>query len=324
MGQRLKRYGWWALSVVLLGILASVAAVSEQNRGGSPDIDRSPIVLPGGSSVEFLELDSPALRGKGQYSIFFPPSYRGGDSSYPVLYFLHGIFNDHTSWTDSEYGNMPARVERLMLDEKIPEMILVHPNGGRSFYTNYHDGSLRYEDFVVEELVAHVQSTHRARSGRQNRSIAGTSMGGYGALKIAMRHPDLYAAVAAHSPIVFLGKNPLDVPPELRASRRFAFFNEVFSTVYGSPLDQTYYDANNPLVLAKSRDLDGLAIYFDYGTADQYNQLIQLGRGLQTLADILTEQRVPHEFREYAGEPHGWALVMAHLEKSMTFVSKTF
>jgi S-formylglutathione hydrolase FrmB len=315
------------LAMGLLGVFAvsfAVPGVTAQDWGDPGAASRPPLTLSGGASVRFLDFESEALHGRGQYSIFLPPSYQGSDRTYPVLYFLHGLFNDHTSWTDSEYGNIPARVEQLMLDGKIPEMILVHPNGGRSFYTNYHDGRLRYEDFVVQELVAHVEGTYRARTGRTNRAIAGTSMGGYGALKIAMKYPNLYAAVVAQSPIVFLTKNPLDVPPALRENRRFAFFNEIFSTVFGDPLDQAYYDANNPLFLARSQNLDGIAIYFDYGTADRYNELIQLGRGLQSLDRILTEEGVAHEFHEHSGEPHGWALVAAHLPQSLAFASQTF
>jgi len=311
----------WERYRVLGAVLLALLAVLGAQRGPA---FRAPISLAGGSSVAFEQFESQALGSPGQYSIFFPPSYDDNDRSFPVLYFLHGLFNDHTSWTDSEYGNIPAAVERLMLDGKVPEMLLVHPNGGRSFYTNYHGGGPRYEDFVVEELVAHVESTYRVRSGRTNRAIGGTSMGGYGALKIAMKHPERYAAVVAHSPIVFLTKNPLDVPPALKSSRRFAFFTEVFSTVYGDPLDQAYYDANNPLVLARSQELDGLAIYFDYGTADRYNELIQLGSGLQSLDRTLSEEGVAHEFHEHPGEPHGWALVNAHLQESLSFGSQAF
>ena len=64
-------------------------------------------------------------------------------------------------------------------------------------------------------------------------------MGGYGALKIAMKHPERYARAAAHSPIVFPIRNPLDVPPEVLSSRRYTFFSEVFSSIYGDPFVQT-------------------------------------------------------------------------------------
>ena len=317
MRERPRLSGRQVFGIGILGLLMAASV-------GFGRSSASFIPLPGGSRVEFSSLDSQALRGQGQYSIFFPPSYDSSKNTYPVLYFLHGLFNDHTSWTDTEHGNLPAKIERLMLEKKIPEMLVVHPNGGRSFYTNYYDGSLKYEDFVVKELVAHVETTYRASTGRRNRSITGTSMGGFGALKIAMRYPKIYGAVAAHSPIVFLNRNPLDVPPEVKSSRRFRFFSEVFTMIYGDPLNQAYYDANNPLVLAKSADLNGLAIYFDYGTADRYNRIIQLGRGLDALDVALTQAGVPHEFKTHPGEAHGWALVVAHLEESLGFVSQSF
>jgi S-formylglutathione hydrolase FrmB len=268
-------------------------------------------------------MDSPALEGRGQFSVFFPPSYTKGRDAYPVVYFLHGMFNDHTSWTVSRYGNLPETIETLMIEKKLPEMLLVHPNGGRSFYTNYRDGSLNYEDFVVKEVPGYVESHYRVKTDRDHRAVMGTSMGGYGALKIAMKHPERYARAAAHSPIIFPMRNPLDVPPEVLSSRRYAFFSEVFSSIYGDPFDQAYYDANNPLELAMKASKDQ-SYYFDYGTADRYNELVRLDQGLRKLDQALTEAGVSHEFFEYPGEPHGWALVITHIEASLGFVSGMF
>jgi S-formylglutathione hydrolase FrmB len=268
-------------------------------------------------------MESTALKGRGQFSLFYPPSYQEGQKHYPVVYFLHGMFNDHTSWTVSRYGNLPEQIEQLMLSKKLPEMLIVHPNGGRSFYTNYKDGSLNYEDFVVNELPLFIESNYRAKSGRESRAIAGTSMGGYGSLKIALKYPNRYTAAAAHSPIIFPVRNPFDVPVEVKSSRRYQFFSEVFTSIYGDPFDQDYYDANNPLELAKSARAD-VPLYFDYGTADRYNGLVHLDKGLKKLDQTLSSRGVEHTFREHPGEPHGWALVVAHIEESLAFVSKGF
>ncbi len=300
--------------------LASALTLGQGRRGQSRRSDTSPIELPGGARVEFVEMESPALGGRGEYSVYLPPSYGDRDQQYPVVYFLHGMFNDHTTWTLPRHGDLPAMLERLMLDNKLPEMILIHPNGGQSFYTNTHDGSLKYEDFVVKELPSHVETKYRIRKGRPYRSLAGTSMGGFGALKIAMKHQGLYSAVAAHSPIIFPFRNPLELPPELKSSRRFSFFNDIFSSIYGNPVDQDYYDANNPLVLAKDCPKD-LAIYFDYGTDDRYIPLVQLDKGIAMLDKALTEAGVAHTFRKHEGEPHGWALVSAHIEESLGFIA---
>jgi S-formylglutathione hydrolase FrmB len=317
-----------ARAAIGAGLLGSLSApnptVSAQGMGQQTRADRTPIDLPGGSRVEFHSFETSALRGSGEYSIFLPPSYSKSSGSFPVVYFLHGLFNDHTSWTVSGQGDLAQQVEELMRAKTIPEMLLLHPNGDRSFYTNYADGSLRYEDFVVHDLVQHVERKYRAKKGRNSRAVAGTSMGGYGALKIAMKHPERYAAVAAHSAIIFLGKNPLDVPPAVRQSRRFEFFTQMFSAIYGSPIDQAHYDANNVLLLARRPEIKSLGVYFDYGTADRYNETIGLGEGLRKLDEALTQAGVPHTFREHPGEPHGWELVARHIEESLRFVSRTF
>lgn len=284
--------------------------------------DRNPIDLENGSRVEFHEIETRALNGPGSFSIFLPPSYGESKKVFPVVYFLHGMNNDHTSWTVTQQGDLPSVLDRMMHSKDLPELIFVHPIGDRSFYTNFKDGTMHYEDWVVEELPAHVEKAFRASTARTGRAIAGTSMGGYGALKIAMRFPERYAAVAAHSAIVMPVRNPFDVPDSLRNSRRYQYFSDLFSRIYGTPFDQAYYDENNPLRLAAEKNLNELAVYFDYGTADRYDPLVQLGLGLKTLSSTLDSKGISHTFNEYPGEPHGWALVMTHMEQSLGFLAE--
>ena len=149
-------------------------------------------------------------------------------------------------------------------------------------------------------------------------------MGGYGALKIAMKYPDRYAAAAGQSPIVFLGNNPLDVPEELKSARIYQFFVGIMKPIYGEPIRQDLWDANNPLLLAKSGKLNGLKIYFDYGTEDRYIQTIHLDEGIKALDRVLTDAHVPHTFKIHPGEPHGWALVAAHLNETLPFLCQSF
>ena len=283
-----------------------------------------PIDLPNGSRVEFNTVPSEAVGGEGRYSVYFPPSYaKNTEARYPVVYFLHGLFNDHTSWTIDRHGDIPRMVDEKMATGELPEMLLVFPDGGRSFYTDFKDGSMAYERFVVEELPRHIEASYRVKSGRGARAIAGTSMGGYGALKIAMRFPDRYAAVAAHSPIVFPVKNPLDVPESAKQGRQYQYLSRIFNRVYGDPMfDQAYFDAHNPIELASGDGLAALGIYFDYGTADRYNRSVGLGAGLKKLNQRLTEAGVDHTFNEYAGEPHGWELVYTHLPDSLGFLAE--
>ena len=137
-----------------------------------------------------------------------------------------------------------------MTSGKLPEFIMIHPRGDSSFYCNYIDGSRKYEDLIAEELISYMEKNYRAAKGRENRAIAGTSMGGYGALKIAMKYPERYAAVAAQSPILFPGTNPLELSEDAKASRFYSFFVNMLKPVFGDPVQQDLWDANNPLLLA--------------------------------------------------------------------------
>ncbi len=287
--------------------------------------DLSPIVLPGGGRVEFHTMASKALGGDQPFSVFLPPSFdRNPARTYPAVYFLHGLNNDETSWTVPRYGDLPAKLEEMIQAGTLPEIVMVNPRGDHSFYCNTADGSKRYEDYITQDIVEYVQAHYRARPERRYRSIGGTSMGGYGALKIAMKYPDRYAATVGLSPIIFLGKNPLDVPDEMKSSRFYGFFVSIFRPILGDPVSQDRWDANNPLLLARSGKLGDLKIMFAYGSADRYIQSIHLDEGAKALDRVLTEEHVPHTFRVYQGEPHGWALVAAHLQETMSFLCQTF
>jgi S-formylglutathione hydrolase FrmB len=315
------RFMFLPLLFASLGNLENAQSQFDERRRG----DLAPLILPGGGTVAFNSYESACLGGKEYFSIFLPPSYaREPARTYPVIYFLHGLNNDYTSWTVDRYGSIQNKVEEIILSQKTPEFIMVHPDGDASFYCNTADRSRRYEDLITGELIKYMENNYRVKKERENRAIGGTSMGGFGALKIAMKYPDLYAATVGDSPIIFLGKNPLDVPEPMKQTRLFQFFQNLLETIFGNPFNEELWEANNPLVLAKSGKLNGLKIYFDYGTEDRYIKDFRLDAGVQALDKALTEANVPHTFKVRQGEPHGWALVAAHIEESMEFLSRTF
>src|SRR5215510_15416224 len=108
--------------------------------------DLRTIEISSGAKVEFGKFQSPSMTGEVEYSIFLPSSYGKEVKNYPVVYFLHGLWNDHTSWTVDRYGHLYEQVDTLIANKKIPEIIMVHPRGDNSFYTNYIDGTKNYED----------------------------------------------------------------------------------------------------------------------------------------------------------------------------------
>src|SRR6266404_90055 len=136
--------------------------------------------------VEYKSFSSKLLGRESKYGVYLPPSYASSPTKkYPVLYFLHGLFEDETRW--SLRGQTDQIMDKMIADGKIGEFIVAIPNGGTSFYTNMRDGSEKWEDMIVSEFVPMIESSYRVDASRAARGISGTSMGGYGALKLAMR-----------------------------------------------------------------------------------------------------------------------------------------
>jgi len=195
--------------------------------------------------VEYKSFPSKLLGRDLKYGVYLPPSYASSPGKkYPVLYFLHGLFEDETRW--STRGQTDQIMNRMIAEGKIGEFIVAIPYGGTSFYTNTRDGSEKWEDAIVTEFIPLVESTYRINATRANRGISGTSMGGYGALKIAMKHPDLFGSASAHSAVLLQDLSAAKV-----SAGRLQRFQAMFDKIYGINQDLTYWEANNPMTLAK-------------------------------------------------------------------------
>lgn len=139
--------------------------------------------------------------------VYLPPGYeREKKIRYPVVYLLHG-FNGfgvgNKGWI-REGGNFNVdTISRLITEKKITPMIIVMPDGsnryGGSIYTNSITTG-NWEDYIVSELVSFIDKNYRTLAKAESRGIAGHSMGGYGALKIAMKHPAVFGTVYGTSP----------------------------------------------------------------------------------------------------------------------------
>jgi S-formylglutathione hydrolase FrmB len=272
----------------------------------------SPEVL--AQQVEYKSFASKVLGREMRYGVYLPPSYASSPGKkYPVLYFLHGLFEDETRW--SNRGGTDQIMNRMIADGKIGEFIVAIPYGGASFYTNTRDGSEKWEDAIVTDFIPMIESTYRVNASRTNRGISGTSMGGYGALKIAMKHPDLFGSASAHSAVLLEDLSAAKV-----SAGRLQRFQAMFDKIYGINQDLTYWEANNPMTLAKNTGkLNGLKLYFDCGTEDDYGFDI----GAKQLDAMLTKAGYPHEAHLYPGG-HGWDYAMKHTSESLLFHWKAF
>jgi hypothetical protein len=115
---------------ILVLSLASLATWGQRQWSTRPVETPQTIQLEGGSRVEFRDFASSALGEQTGYSILLPPAYDlEPDRQFPVIYFLHGMNNNHTQWTQQRYDNIPLAIESLFLNENVPQFLMVHPYG---------------------------------------------------------------------------------------------------------------------------------------------------------------------------------------------------
>jgi S-formylglutathione hydrolase FrmB len=152
--------------------------------------------------LEQWTLRTPALSDPTHVRVLLPTGYRAAPRRrYPVLYLLHGADADYRAWT--RYGDAEAITARA-------PVIVVMPDGGaQGWYTDWYAGDRtvapRWEAYHIGELVPWVDATYRTIARRSGRAVAGLSMGGYGALSYAARHPGTFAAAASFSGALEIG-----------------------------------------------------------------------------------------------------------------------
>ncbi|HEY0405985.1 MAG TPA: alpha/beta hydrolase-fold protein [Pyrinomonadaceae bacterium] len=290
----LSRFLCAAASLCLLVNLAGSAGAQEAARG----------------RIEYTKFQSESLGREVNCAISLPPSYdREAKRRYPVLIFLHGFNNSERDW---EERGMQARLEELRASGKVGEFIIAMPYGARSFYLNGKDGT-RYEDAIVKDFIPFVDKTYHTLGTPRARMIEGISMGGYGALMIAFKHSQMFAAVSAHSAALF---EDLPKPPAAATDGRGTFRYQMASKLYGSPFDVQFFQDNNPLNLAKANavKIKNLKIYFDVGEQDSYG----FDAGNRQLDSTLTAAGIKHEFHLAPGE-HGWAFLLSRSTEALAF-----
>ena len=262
--------------------------------------------------AECLSVKSSILKRSIGYCALLPPSYdKAKTKKYPVLYYLHGLGDNQQMFLRAGGLNL---VQDAWERGDIGEFVLVTPQGGRTFYINSRDGRERYEDFLLREFLPYIESHYRIERGRKFRGIAGISMGGYGALHLAFRHPQLFTSVSAGSAAIIE-----DLPHVKLQGSQQAVMGRIFGGAFGNPVDPAFVARESPLTLAKTFHPGGLKIYFDCGREDDYG----FYRGAAALDRILTARRIPHEYHLYPGG-HNWMYFAGHIPASLEFHSHAF
>tara|TARA_R110001599_G_scaffold58857_10_gene162923 strand:- start:3736 stop:4608 length:873 start_codon:yes stop_codon:yes gene_type:complete len=254
---------------------------------------------------ESLSVESPALNGPMKYSLFLPEAQ---SARLPVLYLLHGLGGHERDW--QALGHIAQTATRLIRQNAIPPMAIVMPDGANSWYVNSEKHGL-YEDALLEDLIPETERTHGFGGDRSRRAIAGQSMGGYGAFRLAFRYPDRFAMTAGLSAAIF---------PDLEAAedvsrQQIGFFKGVF----GEPFDVAEFNRQNffsdiPSLMAID---ERPAIWITVGDDDGFG----LYEGNIALYQALKQADIPVEFRMTDGN-HTWRLWRAEIENVLRYYGR--
>jgi len=215
-----------------------------------------------------------------------------GEGPFPVLYLLHGYSDDHTVW---------CRRTRIEWYVREMPLIVVMPDGLHSFYCNDpRPGGFAGEDHIIRDVVGFVERAFPALPARDGRALAGLSMGGYGAMMLGLRHPEMFCAISSHSSAFAFAHEPI--------SQREAINN------YAAALPEGQYDC---FVLAeKAAQVGGSpAIRFDCGTEDG---LLAANRDFHAHLEAIG---LAHEYAEFPGF-HSWPYWDEHVRETLTFVGE--
>jgi enterochelin esterase-like enzyme len=219
---------------------------------------------------------------EGSYQLYLPPGYDDAELRYPVIYWLHGGFGDSRQ-------SRPAieRIDKAIRSGAMPPVIVVSPQAlPIGWYLDSKDGTRPVEQVMVRDLVRHVDTSHRTVAAPAARFIEGFSMGGYGALHLGLKYPDVFGRVSAMGPAIL---SDMSLEPEER----------IANTFFG---DHDYYRAVHPrtLLLANAPQLRrATRVRLLLGTQDG-----RLADAVREFAAALADLAVPHEFHEIDGAGH--------------------
>ena len=258
-----------------------------------------------GDLTESLSIESPSLGREMKYSIFLPDQ---APAPLPVLYLLHGLGGHERDW--QVLGKIEKTANRLIRDGAIPPMAIVMPDAANSWYVN-SPAHGRYEDAILTDLIPMLEQIHRIGGDRSRRAIAGLSMGGYGAFRLAFRNPGTFALTAGLSAAIF----PDLTKAEDVSRQQIGFFKGTF----GEPFDVAAFNRQNffsdipSLTAASVRP----AIWITVGDDDGFG----LYEGNMALYLALKQAGIPVEFRMTDGN-HTWRLWRSEIEEVLRFYGR--
>lgn len=284
-----------AAAFTLLGFLTVATAANcraaQANHVGITGGSAAPQVING-------LFHSASLNRDMHYRILLPRGYQTGSRRFAVLYLLHGLYGDYTNW---------GKFTKLEQYSKPLPLLIVMPDAGDSWYTNSASVPQdKFEDYIMKDLVPEIDSHFRTIQTRPARAIAGLSMGGYGAIKFALKYPEMFAFAGSLS-------GAFDAP--LNLDSRLPEFREKLVPVFGA-IGSTTRSANDLFLLMDRPEVSRLPyFYIECGTEDGF---LPINR---EFVSSLPRKKIAYEYHETPGG-HDWDYWDRSIQNLLRSVSK--
>lgn len=290
------------VSILVLVLVTAVMAVAQSNTV---------------RIIEGLSMKSALLDQDLKYSIILPEDYFVSKKSYPVVYLLHGLGDNESSWL--EYGRVSQMADKAIRQKQIVPMIFVMPQGFRNYYVNEYTGKFPYEDMFIKELVPFIDKQYKTIADKDHRATMGYSMGGFGALVLPLRNPDVISICVPLSISVRTDEQYMTENASEWNNQWGRLFDGVGTT--GPDRITEYYKQHSPFHLFAQKDLQpykNLKIYIDNGDDEE-----TLCRSNEELHMLLRDKNFPHEFRVRNGG-HEFSYWREALPNGLRFISDAF
>ena len=246
--------------------------------------------------LETVELATRLVPSPAKYTVLLPPGYDAAKpSAYPLVLLLHGGDGDN-----GFLARMRPTIEAAWAAGDLPPAVVVTPDVHRSLYMDFHDGSQKWETYIVSELIPDIRHRYRVSADRRQTVVTGISMGGLGSLRLGFDHPEIFGGLAS----LEAGIEPALSFEDVKMRNRFQRDDAFFKSIFGDPVDRAFWKKANPANMAIDNRAailgDGLQIYIEAGDLDMFH----LDEGNEFLHRVLWDHQIPHEYRLVHGADH--------------------
>lgn len=260
------------------------------------------------AAIEDFKLDSKLMARPMPYRVAFPKNYASNPQArFPVIYLLHGLTGHFDNWGDK------TKIAEFLAPYNF---IVVMPEGENGWFTDSASApNDKYESYIVRELIPEIDRKFRTGANRENRIIAGLSMGGYGSIKFGLKYPEMFTLVGS-----FSGALPAASWSDKTLGNGWKALTDSIMSVYGAENSPTRVE-NDIYKIAREMPADKIKslpfIYLDCGTEDI---LIAPNR---EFSGLLIEKKIPHEFRESPGA-HTWSYWERQIQEFLRLSERRF